>query len=202
MNAMSNPMAAFRCPSDPNNGRVSFAFGNSTGISIATRPSLSNYLASNHSTDTVRTGDGMFFANSNVSFRDVVDGTSNVIAIGERAEVLRNGIMGTDTATSAVYKGSLNTQSGCVFCTRGSRQQSSFGIRDVLASGLSSINNPATIAIPYAESTAARSFSSAHVGGAHFTLGDGAVRFIGENIDLNTLHSLIGIKDGKIIGEF
>ena len=46
------------------------------------------------------------------------------------------------------------------------------------------------------------SFGSAHVGGAHFLLGDGAVRFISSNISLVTYRGLSTIAGGEVIGEF
>ncbi|MSR60626.1 MAG: DUF1559 domain-containing protein [Planctomycetaceae bacterium] len=45
-------------------------------------------------------------------------------------------------------------------------------------------------------------FKSEHVGGAHFLLADGAVRFISENVDWNTYQSLGGRNDKKVVGEF
>jgi prepilin-type N-terminal cleavage/methylation domain-containing protein len=46
------------------------------------------------------------------------------------------------------------------------------------------------------------SFGSYHVGGAHFTLGDGSVRFISENVDLRLYQSLGSRNGGEIVGEF
>ena len=46
------------------------------------------------------------------------------------------------------------------------------------------------------------SFKSFHVGGAHFLLCDGSVRFISENLDYNTYQRLGGRNDGNILGDF
>lgn len=43
---------------------------------------------------------------------------------------------------------------------------------------------------------------STHTGGMHALLGDGAVRFISENIDSNTRKDLANIADGNPLGEF
>jgi hypothetical protein len=52
-------------------------------------------------------------------------------------------------------------------------------------------------------------FSSQHVGGAHFLLGDGSVRFISENIATgppntagSTYQNLATRNDGQVLGEF
>ncbi len=44
--------------------------------------------------------------------------------------------------------------------------------------------------------------SSYHTGGAQFLLGDGAVRFISQNIDLRTYAALGDKADGAVVGEF
>lgn len=46
------------------------------------------------------------------------------------------------------------------------------------------------------------SFASKHTGGAHFTMGDGAVRFVSENIDINLYRNLASIDGGETVGEF
>jgi hypothetical protein len=41
-------------------------------------------------------------------------------------------------------------------------------------------------------------FSSAHPGGANFTIGDGAVRFISQNVNPATLKNLANRADGEL----
>ncbi|QDT53933.1 Type II secretion system protein G precursor [Caulifigura coniformis] len=43
---------------------------------------------------------------------------------------------------------------------------------------------------------------SAHTGGAHVLLGDGAIRFLSQNVDMTTITGLVSIKNGEVIGEF
>lgn len=59
------------------------------------------------------------------------------------------------------------------------------------------------------ETTCRTGFSSKHVGGSHFLMGDGAVRFIGENINYNAtpgldsiLEFIFGVADGNTVTEF
>ncbi len=46
------------------------------------------------------------------------------------------------------------------------------------------------------------SFASQHVGGGHFTMGDGTVRFVSENIDLQLYRNLATINGNETIGDF
>ena len=46
------------------------------------------------------------------------------------------------------------------------------------------------------------SFGSYHVGGAQYTLTDGSVRFISENIDLGVYRALGTRGGGEVVGEF
>jgi hypothetical protein len=47
-----------------------------------------------------------------------------------------------------------------------------------------------------------RGFSSSHVGGSQFLLGDGAVRFISQNTNPDTLRRLYLRNDGEVVGEY
>jgi prepilin-type processing-associated H-X9-DG protein len=44
--------------------------------------------------------------------------------------------------------------------------------------------------------------SSFHVGGAHFLMGDGSVRFISQNIDPKTFRNLAHRSDGEMLKDF
>jgi prepilin-type processing-associated H-X9-DG protein len=85
--------------------------------------------------------------------------------------------------------------------------------RVAMGVGRFGINRPGldpTTANPSAR--CARSFSSNHAGGAQFLLGDGSVRFISENIQLDpdptdanrdfVFQNLLNRNDGNPLGEF
>jgi len=61
------------------------------------------------------------------------------------------------------------------------------------------VPHPATPPQPYVYAWGA---GSDHTGGAHILLGDGAVRFLSQNIDIGTINALASIKNGEVVGEF
>jgi len=44
-----------------------------------------------------------------------------------------------------------------------------------------------------------RRFGSFHTGGAHFTMADGSVQFISDNMDIGVLRVLASIRDGQVV---
>jgi prepilin-type N-terminal cleavage/methylation domain-containing protein len=215
LRAMQQPLAAYRCPTDigpPLNTNRPFI-----GITTTTlQPlALSSYVGVNSSGELRRNpgaasgaANGTFFMNSSVGFRDMIDGTSNTGVIGERCWSLHTNNNSSQT---------LNA--GVVFGTRGTRQNSEKGLADAHGSGRYKLNFTAFWAPPGgSQATARRVFGSRHTGGAHFVLGDGAVRFVSENIDADmdqsnqtlrtdgvidsTWERLLAKDDGQAIGEF
>jgi prepilin-type N-terminal cleavage/methylation domain-containing protein len=199
--AMKKRMPGFLCPSDAtrSTGLTDIWFANASGTNIGSGWAMSNYVAANHSNNTMRIGNGIFFMDSEVKIKDITDGTTKTIALGERVYRMFNGITGTDPANSQTFSGSIRPQAGCVFCVRGTRQQSSWGIRDGLGAMPTGggINKPSSI-ISYTESVSARTFcSSYHPGGAQCTMADGSTRFFSESTSLGVMRDLIAIADGQ-----
>ncbi len=163
-------LAPYICPSDPSGGIVPGAFRFSLG--------KSNYLVvlgtdfSGFGTITgggTTTYPGAFYGNSSTRIRDITDGTSNTLIVGEKTSKV-------DPA-AGLWIGADNDRGAT-----GMKLEDSADFR---------ING-----------TAAASASSLHVGGCHFLLGDGRVRFISENINGNTYEILSLINDGNVVGEF
>jgi len=175
----------YQCPSDPNSSsgvnNLNY-LGVQGGGASTTSPSCSTV-----SGQRAFYVNGILFHNSNSRMRDVTDGTSNTFLVGETRYAL------TPTGRSdGVHIGWAS----------GGRLGAS-GAPNVLAGAQLPINSVSGHGGDHDTiNQQSRLFGSFHVGGCHFTLGDGSVRFISENIDLNTYFDLAQRADGRVIGEF
>jgi prepilin-type N-terminal cleavage/methylation domain-containing protein len=211
---MQQAISAFRCPSDvapdPNAGRT-FPFDGATN---GTNPlATSNYVGNNNSRN-MRRGDhnvrgGLFFGTVQnragnpagpVRIRDITDGTSNTLAVGERRWQYKRASDGSTQLARA----------GVVFGIR-RPQNSGRGRSEVVGEGRGKLNYTGPSA-----NRGRRAFSSMHPGGAMFCLGDGSVRFVSETIDADmnanqlsrnnavnsTWERLLSRRDGDPVGQF
>ena len=143
-----------------------------------------------------------------VRIRDVTDGTSSTLLLGERNH--------TDTNYDSFYSGSYaqNPMAGWGYWASSGGQ---LAITDLTMSCFGAINyrmpfnftnKPGSISSSTTFDSAPEvirrmcSFGSQHVGGCHFALVDGSARFISENIDSTTLRSLSTRAGAEVVGEF
>ena len=138
---------------------------------------------------------GMLAINGGTRIRDVVDGLSNTLLVGEQGRPLTNG---ADNRSSMWCGGAWE---GCYYAG-GATAPSQFCQN--LASILYPINNMAAGLSPGADTPYKfnNPFNSRHVGGAHFLRGDGTVVFISENIGFTTLLRLAAMNDAQVVGEY
>jgi len=157
---------------------------------------------------------GVFGINLKTGFRDMTDGSSNTLCMGEGATGGK-----WKVATGAAPTTPLSSPAG--------RVQAGWAVPQPVPSGLGGaagvstsfwattnvkINQNPVIETLYDDADLsscvanandqASNFRSEHTGGAQFLLGDGSVRLISESIDATTFNRLGGKSDGQVIGEF
>lgn len=224
--ALQTPLATFVCPSDTGPALNDFNESYADNPSDANAPhyrrqvtpdgstrlpiAKSNYVGvacSSVSTtppiDAASYGPatGVFFENSATQFRDITDGTSNTLMLGERSFRVYN--LNVGAANALGFSPELSGYS--------SRNRA---ITTVLGIPYYGINHTTTNRVHQP-----RGFYSLHAGGAQFALCDGSTRFISENIDYNyqtvpsgtvkngawvdsTLERLCAKNDGQPIGQY
>jgi len=178
---IQTPLPIFMCPSDSGfNGRGQVANGRSfdaglgmtaAGLTTAatTLVGVSNYIGVEGHVDGVaaNANTGVFYGDAYVRMSDIVDGTSNTFAIGERESL---------TALGGAWVGIRNpngSQGG--------------GVNVVVGQSQVKLNQPVTPSIAWNHVTlgAGDGFSSLHPNGAQFASVDGAVRFVSNSINHN-----------------
>ncbi|WP_339733976.1 DUF1559 domain-containing protein [uncultured Gimesia sp.] len=218
--ALQSPIPVFLCPSDPGPNLNDYTSAsnnynfNVTDGTNAYQIARSDYVMMANAWDSttppaypVQYGPahGVGYANSSVRFRDITDGSSNTILVGERAYVYKgsNKIGGANVIG---FSGANNTQSSSY-----ARKGNGMAVIGLTYNGIN--------AVAGAEHDV-RGFSSNHVGGAHFVFCDGSVHFLSENIDYkkgtlsgsttgaqlllinSTLQRLALRDDGQVVGEY
>lgn len=135
--------------------------------------------------------DGMLFGDSSISMRDVTDGTSNTVMFGESYwdEYVKDSQQMDYWQIGSPQTGGWTA--GGLGGTEYSEGLGSTGPR--LNSRLIPTESGVLMEI---------SFGSYHIGGANFGMADGSVRFISENININTYRSLGSRNGGEIVGDF
>ncbi len=198
LNALRTPLAVFLCPSD-NVGdgiNINRPFPDQpTGlmqVPVGTTFAKSNYMGSNGDRDS----DGIFpSGGGKVAIRDVIDGLTNTIMVGERRS--------SDDFWAGIWAGQEYSEDNItnVWCVAGKTEYQMNTGKHSRDPADSLANDQPLIA-----------FSSEHTGGAFFLLGDGSVRFINETIQWNDspndsndkgIYHILGSRDdGEVVGEF
>jgi hypothetical protein len=166
--------------------------GTPTGLNGTTLPTTQNYR-------------GIFGLNSRIGIRDMTDGTSNAIVVGER---YTPNAAGQTTALQPVGHVAWIGAGGAI-----SDNAAAAHVLGDTAVAVTAQNNATAPFTPAGYringnngSVAPRGqtsgFGSMHTGGCHFLLGDGTVRFLSENLDTTLYRNLGTINDGAPISDF
>ncbi|HWL09813.1 MAG TPA: DUF1559 domain-containing protein [Planctomicrobium sp.] len=175
-------MAVYKCPSDPLSAAEKVA-ANYRGVQGGqTSPTTSHCNYSGNSNRRFHTN-GILFVNSRTAFRDITDGTSNVLLVGESH-------YNTTTANS-----STGAYVGWASATNASTEGPYVGNLAAADGGINSSPVDPSKADPREHQS--NHFGSFHTGGAHFLLADGSVHFLSQNMDQGTFRGL-GIRDNGL----
>ena len=124
---------------------------------------------------------GVFGANSMRGIRDMMDGTSNIIMVGERYTPVNANPLKTTVIGDGIWPG--------VSALAAEYNALGEATHKINAGFFSNNPRPPTTG-----------FGSLHTGGAQFLMGDGSVKFLSENLDFRTFSMISRINDAQIIG--
>lgn len=148
----------------------------------------------------ITSGGGVLVRNRAFGIRDLTDGTTNTIMVGEQSDFVENI---ADPASGKAHQ--INANHGWLMGTHGNRD----------GNGMNNNRAFNTTTIRYPPNSTARGIAgvgnndgpnnglfSAHTGGVQVLLSDGSCRFLSENIDMLSLRYLATRNDGRTIGEW
>jgi prepilin-type N-terminal cleavage/methylation domain-containing protein/prepilin-type processing-associated H-X9-DG protein len=171
---LQTKLEMYICPSDsgymkPGMVHTNRNFSGGLGVTAAGLtdyfPGVSSYVgaAGHRDVADAAVNTGIFYGNSGVTFADILDGTSNTFAVGER-----------DT---------FDCRSGSWIGVQNPNGSGTNGYHEATGHSHPKLNQDITIINWNVGRTGCgEGFSSLHPGGAQFVLCDGSVRFITENI--------------------
>ena len=172
----------FMCPSDNDRPNAVFCISNYAGVTGGEDVPV----------DTDNSG--LFFLNSSISSKQIRDGASNTIMVGERrVDDTQAADLGWMSGTSATLRNTgvtINRAVNWTWKTAGRDTGYETGIKES-----PQIDSPGP-------DLSTGGFSSHHVGGSQVGLADGSVRFISENIGVKVYQNLGNREDGEMMDEF
>ncbi len=184
---LEQALEAFNCPSDARTRDTSARAISGVNLGLSSYPAINGTGPRVYYYDQGPTASASGIFTDRVkgySFRDIIDGSSNTMLIGERHLKLPFNTNITYTQWAGTTNGNMD-DSGY------------YGSLEVAGTTGYPINEPEPTNWQYRHW-----FSSLHPGGAMFSFSDGSVHFLPETIDQSTYQNLANRSDGQTLGEY
>ncbi len=152
-------------------------------IDLICEVAASNYVAMYGTTEPGVDGDGIFFRNSKIGLRQITDGSSHTIAIGERAHQLGEATWAGSVTNAILFPEDINTLG------QPHTEHSSGMILGHAGEGIG----------PGASGGDVNQFYSLHGAGANFLFADGHVTFLQSDMDYTTYRAMATRAAGETI---
>lgn len=187
---------------------------------VGTRIAAIHYLLSKGSTggwclnSQATPGVGMFALNLRTNFRDLTDGSSNVLCVGEGATGGAWRVAAGAAPNTPIQPPAGRVQQGWIAPQpnpRSIQSLSGYTTGGNYGTTMWKLNKNPVVETVYDDAGLnncsspndfTSNFRSQHTGGGQFLLGDGSGRFISENIDAAVYNGLATRGGGEVLGEF
>ncbi|TWT30023.1 DUF1559 domain-containing protein [Blastopirellula retiformator] len=187
---LGTALPAFLCPSEAGASDVTARAVSGVNLGRSSYPGVNGHGPRVYYYDQGPTASASGIFSDRVKgflFRDVIDGTSNTMAVGERTQTLPR----TTEQTSTQWAGA----------SHGEEDDSGYrGSLEVAGCTGYPLNEPYVDGVTNWQYK--HWFRSFHPGGAQFAFVDGSVHFIADTIDMTTYRNLSNRHDGAVLGQY